>query len=93
MTTATLVRPLKIEQVAALMLTVFQANPNTVMTRREIESMLDLNLDGLSAGSTRRGALNYLCTQGHICCESPYWHLGGGGQPVTYWLSTEKKDA
>ena len=81
MTTATLVRPLKIEQVAALMLTVFKANPNTVMTRREVESMLDLSLDGFSAGSTRRGALNYLANQGHIRVKGDGW-----GGPEHYWM-------
>ena len=91
MTTITLARPPKIEQVAALMLTVFKANPGVVMTRREIESMLDLSLDEFSEGSTRRGALNYLCTQGHICCESPYWLTGGGGKPTTYWMPTKTK--
>jgi hypothetical protein len=78
----TLVRPRKIEQVAALMLTVFKANPNAVMTRREIESVLDLSLDGFSEGSTRRRALNYLASQGHIRLKGD-----GLGGPEHYCLA------
>ena len=42
MDTTTLVRPSKIEQAAALMLTVFKANPGVVMTRREVESLVNV---------------------------------------------------
>jgi len=86
MSTVQLKRPLKIEQVAALMLTVFEANPGIVMTRLDIESLV--NLDEFSL-STRHGALNYLASQGHIHKESPWLLLGGGGKPATYWLPSE----
>ena len=86
MATVMLKRPTKIEQAAALMLTVFEANPGIVMTRREVESLV--NLDEFSL-STRQGALNYLGTQGHIRQESKYWLTGGGGKPTTYWMPSE----
>jgi hypothetical protein len=77
----------KIEQAAALMLTVFAENPHARMTRREIESLVNVSEFSLS---TRRGALNYLGTQGHICQESKYWLNGGGGQPTTYWAAADR---
>jgi hypothetical protein len=79
MATGTLNRVQKIEQVAALMLLVFKANPKAVMTRRDIESMLDL--DGFSV-STRHGALNWLASQGHIKSGWPT-----GSRAMTWRLS------
>jgi hypothetical protein len=69
----------KLDQVAALMLLVFKENPNAVMTRRDVESVL--NLDGFSV-STRQRALNHLAYQGHIREESDW----PGGRPTTYRL-------
>ncbi len=74
----------KEDQVAALMLLVFEANPNTVMTRRDVESMLDL--DGFSL-STRWRALNVLCTRKHIRYKNAWPEKGTG--PTTYWLNSE----
>lgn len=67
----------KIEQVAALMLTVFKENPNTVMTRLEIESLVNVSEFSVS---TRWRALNHLSCEGHIRQESQ-WPSSG---PTTY---------
>lgn len=64
-------RPPKIEQVAALMLTVFEANPGVRMARCEVESALTLTF-GECSDSTRQRALNYLAYEGHIDYES-HW--------------------
>jgi hypothetical protein len=63
----------KLDQVAALMLLVFKENPNTVMTREDVESML--TLDGFSV-STRWRALNHLASEGHIREESQWPNSG-----------------
>ena len=84
MTTDTLVRPQRIEQAAALMLTVFKANPSVVMTRREVESLVDVSE---FSESTRQRALNYLSGRGR-----PLGYDTGdsyGGRPTTYWLKEE----
>lgn len=70
-------RPSKIEQAAALMLTVLKANPNAALTRREIESLVNVSEFSVS---TQRGALNWLCSQGHIRWET----VGLRGYPIAY---------
>jgi len=80
MGTRQLTRPAKADQVAAQMLLVFRANPNTVMTRMDIEAVLSLEP---FSESTRQRALNILCVDGLIKWESPRW----GGQPIRYWLA------
>ena len=85
MITTTLVRPSRLEQAAALMLTVFQANPNIVMTRREVESLVDVSE---FSDSTRQRALWHLCGRGR-----PLGYDTGdsyGGRPTTYWLKKEE---
>ena len=80
MSTATLVRPQRVEQAAALMLTAFKENPNVVMTRREVESLV--NVSEFSK-STRQRALNVLVSEGHICTKSNWPDV----YPIaTYWL-------
>ena len=76
-------RPSKIEQAAALMLTVFEANPGVVITRREIEGCLPVK--GFSA-STRQRALNYLVSERGIRHETDPDGWMGGGKPTIYWL-------
>ena len=71
-----LVRPNKMDQVAAMMLLVFKLNPNTRMSRRDIESVLTL---GEFSESTRQRALNVLCIEKHIRME-------GEGQSLVYWM-------
>lgn len=75
----------KIEQAAALMLTVFKANPGTVMTRREVESLV--NVSEFSE-STRQRALWSLCGKGRPLC----YDTGGewGGRPTTYWTAADQ---
>lgn len=72
-------RPLKVDQVAALMRLVFEANPNRRMTRREIESALDLEEFSVS---TRRRALNLLFFYRVIQSESGWPEA----KPSTYWM-------
>jgi hypothetical protein len=86
MTTATLVRPSKQEQVAALMLLVFQANPNTVMTREDIESLVNVSEFSVS---TRWRALNCLANR-HLIHQDSRDEWGGPHPPTTYWMSDEE---
>jgi len=76
-----LVRPDKVEQVAALMLTVFEANPGVRMARCEIESALTLTF-GECSDSTRQRALNMLCFKGRIKFES-HWP---SPRATLYWM-------
>ena len=79
MNTTVLTRPSKIEQAAALMLTVFKENPNAVMTRREVESLVNVSE---FSNSTRQRALWHLCSEKHIRYNTgDSW----GGRPTTYW--------
>jgi hypothetical protein len=85
MVTATqALRPVpKIEQAAALILTAFRANPTTVMTRRDVESMVNLSEFSVS---TRWRALNHLTSQGLIR-EQSHWPNGG---VTVYWAAAEQ---
>ena len=65
------------------MLAVFMANPGAVLTRREVESLVDV--DEFSP-STRQRALNHLTWGKHIRSDSDSW---AGGPPTTYWLAKE----
>ncbi|HWI66762.1 MAG TPA: hypothetical protein VNS88_00020 [Nitrospiraceae bacterium] len=82
MNTTVLTRPSKIEQAAALMLTVFKENPNAVMTRREVESLVNVSE---FSNSTRQRALWHLCSEKHIRYE---WN---GGAAARYWMPAETK--
>jgi hypothetical protein len=80
MATTTLKRPERQYQCAALMLTVFEANPGVVMTRREIEALV--NVSEFSE-STRYRSLFVLMNTGHdIRMDSGEWE----GRPSTYWM-------
>jgi len=83
MATVVLESPSKLDQAAALMLTVFKENPDTRVTRREIESVLNL---GEFSVSTRWRALNHLASQGLIR-EETRWPNGGAS---TYWMPSEE---
>ena len=75
----TLTAPLKVDQVAALFQLVFEQNPDTVMTRRQIEECVSVT--GFSK-STRERALNDLAYRGVVRYQSDW----PGGRPSTYWM-------
>jgi hypothetical protein len=78
-----LVRPARREQCAALMLTVFTANPGVVLTRREVESLVDVSQ---FSESTRQRALWTLSGKGcPLDYDSGWWE----GRPTTYWMPAD----
>lgn len=80
MTLATLARPAKVDQAAALMRLVFEANPGVGMTLRDLEGAVGL---AAYSTSTRQRALNVLVIEKAIGCEGSGW----GGEPYTYRLA------
>lgn len=87
MVTATLVRPQKSDQCAALMLTAFKVNPDVVMTLREIESLVDVSQ---FSPSTRQRALWGLCHEKHIRYEQHH-RDDGWFTTTSYWMPMEKE--
>jgi len=81
-----LVRPNKVDQVAALMLLMFKANPGVRMTRFDVEDSLIFAKFPVS-DSTKQRALNVLCIEGHIKYES-HWP---SPQATLYWMPKSGK--
>lgn len=77
----TLNRPDKVDQAAALIRTVFEANPGVRMTRRDIEETVDLSAFSLS---TIQRALWHVGGVEHTSTYPPE-----GPEPNIYWLPNE----